>query len=526
MNIMWQAPQYFFVGVAKVFSVVGFIEFAYEQSPDAMRSLCQACSLIMVTLGSYLVSVMLMFIDSITEGRGSQGWIPENMNEGRLDKLFWLMAGLQLLNLLAFGYCSMSLAAARRAAVSVRHCAGVQQHIADSEERWSAPLCAGSSALLVPGRREEMAFTGDTSYGFGMEVGDGAPVAECSLAVISKDDTPAESAFHHSVVFPCSQQVASFAVLWRIMVLGQTCCKFNIYGTFLYLCNKLEFVAFRFFDRAATIIDSDKTSGNMPSPWKLCTVTQVEELKILARMLPVLLAGIIFNTAEAFFPLFVEQGQVMDNNINGFSIPPATLTTFNCLCILILAPSYNKVLVPILSRITGMKRGLSELQRIGVGMVFAMLSLISAALVEMVRLDMAKKRGLVHHNSVVPVKIMWQGPQYIFVGVAKVFTVVGFIEFAYEQSPDAMRSLCQACSLIMITLGSYLVSITLKFINSVTGERGSHGWIPENLNEGRLDQFFWLMAGLQLLNVLAFVYCATRYKRKLATYGVLLQDCA
>ncbi|KAF8781237.1 hypothetical protein HU200_000656 [Digitaria exilis] len=289
---------------------------------------------------------------------------------------------------------------------------------------------------------------------------------------------------------------------------------------------KLEFVAFRFFDRAATIIDSDKTSGNMPSPWKLCTVTQVEELKILARMLPVLLAGIIFNTAEAFFPLFVEQGQVMDNNINGFSIPPATLTTFNCLCILILAPSYNKVLVPILSRITGMKRGLSELQRIGVGMVFAMLSLISAALVEMVRLDMAKKRGLVHHNSVVPVKIMWQGPQYIFVGVAKVFTVVGFIEFAYEQSPDAMRSLCQACSLIMITLGSYLVSITLKFINSVTGERGSHGWIPENLNEGRLDQFFWLMAGLQLLNVLAFVYCATRYKRKLATYGVLLQDCA
>jgi len=181
-------------------------------------------------------------------------------------------------------------------------------------------------------------------------------------------------------------------------------------------------------------------------------VTQVEELKILARMLPVLLAGIIFNTAEAFFPLFIEQGQVMDNHIDGFSIPPATLTTFNCLCILILAPSYNKVLVPVLSRITGTKRGLSELQRIGVGMVFSMLSLVSAALVEMVRLDIAKEGGLVHHNSAVPMNILWQGPQYFFIGVAKVFTVVGFIEFAYEQSPDAMRSLCQACSLIMITL--------------------------------------------------------------------------
>nr|CAB3499986.1 unnamed protein product [Digitaria exilis] len=562
-----------------------------------------------------------------------------------------------------------SLAAARRAAaVSVRHCGGVQLHMADSEERWSGPrCCAGSSALLAPGGREEMASTGATccsfSYGFGMEVGDGAPVAECSSTVISKDDTPAESAIH-SVVFPCSQQgmvlltlsavipsnmytvviphefLPSMGLFLTALGLGgmwpcvptfgadqfddtdgtEKLQKELYYNWYYFAVNGGFFVAstllvwvqdnsgwgwgfgiptlfsaagiagflacmklyryqkpggsaltricqvvvaatrklhvdvpddssllyempgkesaivgsrklvhtdgLRFFDRAATITDSDKTSGNMPSPWKLCTVTQVEELKILARMLPVLLAGVIFNTAEAFFPLFVEQGQVMDNNINGFSIPPATLTNFNCLCILILAPSYNKVLVPILSRITGIKRGLSELQRIGVGMVFAMLSLISAALVEMVRLDIAKKRGLVHHNSVVPIKILWQGPQYIFVGVAKVFTVVGFIEFAYEQSPDAMRSLCQAFSLIMITLGSYLVSITLKFINSVTGKRGSHGWIPENLNEGRLDQFFWLMAGLQLLNVLAFVYCATRYKRKLATYGVLLQDCA
>ncbi|XP_062205903.1 protein NRT1/ PTR FAMILY 8.3-like [Phragmites australis] len=273
----------------------------------------------------------------------------------------------------------------------------------------------------------------------------------------------------------------------------------------------------RFFDRAATITASDETSGDVPSLWKLCTVTQVEELKILARMMPVLLAAVIFNTAEALFPLFIEQGQVMDNHIDGFSIPPASLTTFNCVCILILAPAYNKVLMPTVSRITGMKRGLSELHRIGVGTVFAMLSLVSAAIVEMVRLGIARNRGLVHRNAVVPMNILWQAPQYIFVGVAKVFSVVGFIEFAYEQSPDAMRSLCQACSLIMVTLGSYLVSIMLKFMDSVTVGRGSHGWIPENLNEGRLDLFFWLMAGLQLLNLIAFVYCAMRYKRKLAT---------
>ncbi|PAN48081.1 hypothetical protein PAHAL_9G357000 [Panicum hallii] len=272
-----------------------------------------------------------------------------------------------------------------------------------------------------------------------------------------------------------------------------------------------------FFDRAATITSSDEKFLDSPNPWKLCTVTQVEELKVLARMLPVLLAGIIFNTAEAFFPLFIEQGEVMDNRIDSFLIPPASLTAFNCLCIIILAPLYNKVLMPMVSRITGTKRGLSELQRIGVGMVFAILSLFSAAIVEMVRLDIAKKKDLVSQSALVPMNILWQAPQYFFVGVAKVFSVVGFIEFAYEQSPDAMRSLCQACSLIMVTLGSYLVSVMLKFINSITEGSGSHGWIPVNLNEGRLDQLFWLMAGLHLLNLLAFTYCAMRYKRKIAT---------
>ncbi|KAG2657343.1 hypothetical protein PVAP13_1KG209185, partial [Panicum virgatum] len=238
----------------------------------------------------------------------------------------------------------------------------------------------------------------------------------------------------------------------------------------------------KFFDRAATITASEAASlDGRTDPWKLCTL---------------------------FFPLFVEQGQVMDNHIDRFRIPPASLMTFNCLCILILAPAYNRVLMPVVSRITGMKQGLSEMQRIGVGVVFAMLSMATAALIEMVRLDIANNMGLVDRSTAVPMSIMWQAPQYMFVGVAKVFSVVGFIEFAYEQSPDAMRSLCQACSLIMVTLGSYLVSVMLKIINSVTAGVGNHGWIPENLNQGHLDQLFWLMAGLQLLNLLAFTYCA------------------
>ncbi|EEC66460.1 hypothetical protein OsI_32532 [Oryza sativa Indica Group] len=266
----------------------------------------------------------------------------------------------------------------------------------------------------------------------------------------------------------------------------------------------------RFFDRAATITASDEASASRP--WKLCTVTQVEEIKIFARMLPIFLTAVIFNTAEACFPLFVEQGGAMDNHVAAaFALPPASLTTFTCVCILVLAPTYDRVLMPAVSRLTGVKRGLSELHRIGVGMVFAVLALAAAAAVETARLRSVEA-------DAPAVSILWQAPQYVLVGVAKVFGVVGYIEFAYEQSPDAMRSLCQACSLIMVTPGSYLLSAMLTIISSVTGGGGGHGgWIPENLNEGHLDRFFWLMAALQLINLIAFVCCAATYKRKLPT---------
>ena len=45
----------------------------------------------------------------------------------------------------------------------------------------------------------------------------------------------------------------------------------------------------------------------------------------------------------------------------------------------------------------------------------------------------------------------------------------------------------------------------------------SVGWIPDNLNEGHLDYFFWLLAGLSLLNLLVYIFFARRYKQKKAS---------
>ncbi|KAL9241732.1 hypothetical protein vseg_015806 [Gypsophila vaccaria] len=271
-------------------------------------------------------------------------------------------------------------------------------------------------------------------------------------------------------------------------------------------------------DKAAVISDVDRREGNYSNPWKLCTVTQVEELKILIRMFPIWATGIVFSAVYAqMSTMFVEQGTVMDRTIGSFTIPAASLSTFDVISVIFWVPIYDRFLVPIARKFTGKERGFSELQRMGIGLFISILSMVAAALVEIRRLQIARDLDLLDKNVPVPLNIFWQVPQYFLVGAAEVFTFVGQLEFFYDQSPDAMRSLCSALSLLTTSLGNYLSSLILTIVTIVTTSGGNPGWIPDNLNNGHLDNFFWLLAGLSFLNLVLYVFCAKKYKQKKAS---------
>uniref|UniRef100_A0A0A8YXF0 Peptide transporter n=1 Tax=Arundo donax TaxID=35708 RepID=A0A0A8YXF0_ARUDO len=234
-------------------------------------------------------------------------------------------------------------------------------------------------------------------------------------------------------------------------------------------------------------------------------------------MLPIWITMILFSTVlEQMYSTFVEQGMVMDKRIGSFEIPAASFQSVDVIAVLVLLPVYERVLVPVFRKFTGTANGIMPLQRMGISLVFSTLSVVSAALVESRRLQIAHAQGFVHRKVAVPMSIMWQGPQYFLIGAGEVFSI-GLTEFFHEESPDAMRSLCLAFSFINDSVGYYLSAFIISLVPLFTARGGSLGWLPDNLNEGHLDRFYWMMAGLSFLNLLAFVFCAMRYKSKKAS---------
>lgn len=96
------------------------------------------------------------------------------------------------------------------------------------------------------------------------------------------------------------------------------------------------------------------SSGSPPNPWKLCSLTRVEEVKMMARLLPVWATTIIFWTTYAQMITFsVEQASTMERNIGSFQIPAGSLTVFFVAAILITLAANDRLIMPLWKKWNG-----------------------------------------------------------------------------------------------------------------------------------------------------------------------------
>ncbi|KAJ9567447.1 hypothetical protein OSB04_003413 [Centaurea solstitialis] len=263
---------------------------------------------------------------------------------------------------------------------------------------------------------------------------------------------------------------------------------------------------FRFLDKACIKIQ-DGTRRN-ESPWRLCTMSQVEQVKILISVVPIFACTIIFNTILAQLQTFsVQQGSAMNTKLSGnFQIPPASLQSIPYIMLVFLVPLYETAFVPIARKITGRDSGISPLQRVGVGLFIATFSMVSAAGVE------NKRRTTALNDPKATLSIFWIAPQFLVFGVSEMFTAVGLIEFFYKQSLEGMQSFLTAMTYCSYSFGFYLSSLLVSLVNKVTSRSSHGGWLSNNdLNKDRLDLFYWLLAGLSFFNFFNYLFWSRWY---------------
>jgi dipeptide/tripeptide permease len=266
---------------------------------------------------------------------------------------------------------------------------------------------------------------------------------------------------------------------------------------------------FRCLDKAAINDDA----------WRICSVQQVEEVKCLIRIVPVWSTGIIYYVAVVQQSTYVVLSALQSDRrlgSHGFQIPAASFTVFAMLAQAVWIPIYDRLLLPKIRRMTGKEEGLTLLQRMGIGIALSTVAMVISAIVEDRRRAIAFTSPTLGNTmtggAISSMSSLWMVPQLLILGLSEAFNLISQIEFYYKEIPEHMRSVAGALAFCNLALGNYLSGFLVTIVHRTTGS-GSN-WLAQDLNEGRLDLFYWTIAGIGVFNFIYFIICAKWYRFK------------
>ncbi|KAI4304960.1 hypothetical protein MLD38_040413 [Melastoma candidum] len=274
---------------------------------------------------------------------------------------------------------------------------------------------------------------------------------------------------------------------------------------------------FRFLDNAAVVTNEDNPKA--PNLWRLNTIHRVEELKTIIRMGPIWASGILLYTAYAQQGTFtLLQAKTMNRHLSpSFEIPAGSMTVFGLIPMMATIAIYDRFLVRIARRFTGLDRGITFLQRMGIGFFISILATLIAGFVEVKRKSVAAAHGLTNSpKAMIPISVFWLLPQYGLHGMAEAFMSIGHLEFFYDQAPESMRSTATALFCTSISAGNYLSTLVVSLVHKYSAGPNGSNWLPDNnLNIGKLEYFYWLLTMLQVINIIYYICAAKFYTFKL-----------
>ncbi|XXG62208.1 hypothetical protein AAC387_Pa05g0619 [Persea americana] len=264
---------------------------------------------------------------------------------------------------------------------------------------------------------------------------------------------------------------------------------------------------FKFLDKASISYGDTRK-------WSLCSVTQVEETKIILQMAPVFISAVIcYMPISQLLTFTVEQGGTMNTKLGSIHISPATLLVIPIIMQAVILVVYDRLFVPFARRITGYRTGITHLQRIGISFLTTPIATCVAAVIEKKRKTIAAEHGLIDSGTGVPMSIMWLLLQFFAVGLNDAFAFVGLLEFFNSEASKGMKSIGTAIFWCVFGLSSLLASLVVGLANKATKHRhGGMGWLEgNNLNKSYLDRFYWLLSVFGFVGFFNYLIWAKRY---------------
>lgn len=102
ISVFAQIPEFALVGASEVFTSISGLEFAYSQAPDFMQGVCMGLFLMMSGLGNYVSEAILKIVRAATGTEPPDSWFPEEINEGKLEYLFFLLGIVMFVDFVIF----------------------------------------------------------------------------------------------------------------------------------------------------------------------------------------------------------------------------------------------------------------------------------------------------------------------------------------------------------------------------------------------------------------------------------------
>jgi peptide/histidine transporter 3/4 len=106
---------------------------------------------------------------------------------------------------------------------------------------------------------------------------------------------------------------------------------------------------------------------------------------------------------------------------------------------------------------------------------------------------------------------VWLLPPIILLGLAEAFNSIGQIEFYYSQFPKSMSTIAVALFTFGTAVADLIGSGLADVVDRVTSKGGKDGWLSSNLNKGRLDDYYWLITVLSIINFVYYLVCFWAY---------------